>query len=378
MTRSRILFFVLVAALVGLCIGPASAASSDPRAQRDAVRARKAKLATQLDGLKASEKELLDAAGALDDQVLAQAARVAAARQAASAAEAELREIAASLEETRSLIDRLTSTVVERAVQSYMAPRRDDSASMDDPTDMAENARRSALLESVAANDQSLLDQLRSAKEDEEIARKAAEVARERARQRSKDTSARLGELERAQKEKARIAAVVTRRQREVLSEIDSQVKADVDLTRLIAERERKRATAPGAVPGASSGARSSGCIWPVSGTATSEYGSRWGRLHAGIDIAGPTGTPIWATKAGEVFFAGAQSGYGKVVMIDHGGGFTTVYGHMNSIGVSDGQSVSQGQTVGSRGNTGRSTGPHLHFETRYGGSARNPRGCLG
>ena len=118
--------------------------------------------------------------------------------------------------------------------------------------------------------------------------------------------------------------------------------------------------------------------MWPARGTVTSEYGSRWGRLHAGIDIAGPTGTPIWAAKAGSVVVAGTQSGYGNTVVIDHGGDMTTLYAHQSRLAVSSGQSVSQGQVIGYIGSTGRSTGPHLHFETRYGGSPRNPRGCLG
>jgi murein DD-endopeptidase MepM/ murein hydrolase activator NlpD len=373
MTRSRLLFLLLVAALLAAFVAPAGAAT-DPRAQRDAARAKKAKLAAQLNALKASETELLSAAAALDDQVLAQAARVAASRQAAAAATAELNDINGRLQETRQTIDHLTTTLVDRAVQAYMAPQRQDLTQMQDPTDMAESARRAALMESVSANDQSLLDQLRAAREDAEIEQQAAEAARARALQRTKDTSSRLRELEVTRSAKKRLAQAITTRQREVLSEIDEQAKADADLSRIIAERERKSG---GFVPGAGSNARSGGCIWPASGTVTSEYGTRWGRLHAGIDIAGPIGSPIWAAKAGEVIFAGQQSGYGNVIMIDHGGGLVTLYGHLSRIGVSDGQTVSQGQTIGARGNTGHSTGPHLHFETRYGGSPRDPRGCL-
>jgi murein DD-endopeptidase MepM/ murein hydrolase activator NlpD len=99
--------------------------------------------------------------------------------------------------------------------------------------------------------------------------------------------------------------------------------------------------------------------------------------LHAGIDIAAPTGTPIHAAKAGRVIFAGTMNGYGNAIIVDHGGGFSTLYAHQSRLGSSKGQSVGQGQVIGYVGSTGHSTGPHLHFETRFGGSPRNPRPYL-
>jgi murein DD-endopeptidase MepM/ murein hydrolase activator NlpD len=115
-----------------------------------------------------------------------------------------------------------------------------------------------------------------------------------------------------------------------------------------------------------------------VNGRVSSEYGYRWGRLHAGIDIAAPTGTPIHAAAPGTVIFAGQQRGYGNVVIIDHGGSFTTVYAHQSRMAVHKGTTLSRGGLVGYVGSTGHSTGPHVHFETRYSGSPRNPRSCLG
>jgi murein DD-endopeptidase MepM/ murein hydrolase activator NlpD len=106
----------------------------------------------------------------------------------------------------------------------------------------------------------------------------------------------------------------------------------------------------------------------------TSEYGTRWGRLHAGIDLAGDTGDPISAAGAGTVIFAGSQNGYGLTVVIDHGGGVSTLYAHQSRVAVGNGQRVSRGQVIGYVGNTGSSTGSHLHFEVRVGGSPQNPR----
>ena len=117
--------------------------------------------------------------------------------------------------------------------------------------------------------------------------------------------------------------------------------------------------------------------IWPVNGTFTSPFGMRWGRLHAGIDIAAPTGTAIRAADSGTVQIASWYGGYGNYTCIGHGGGVSTCYGHQSSIGVSGGQNVSQGQVIGAVGSTGHSTGPHLHFEVRINGSPVDPMGYL-
>ncbi|MBV7409769.1 M23 family metallopeptidase [Maritimibacter sp. DP1N21-5] len=105
----------------------------------------------------------------------------------------------------------------------------------------------------------------------------------------------------------------------------------------------------------------------------TSGFGSRWGRLHAGTDMAGPVGTPIYATADGVVTHADWQSGYGRLVKIQHEFGIETRYGHMSRIRVNKGQRVSRGDLIGDMGNSGRSTGPHLHYEIRVGGNAINP-----
>ncbi len=121
----------------------------------------------------------------------------------------------------------------------------------------------------------------------------------------------------------------------------------------------------------------SSGLIWPVSGPVTSGYGWRWGRMHEGIDIAVPTGTPIAAAASGTVIYAGWMGGYGNLVVIDHGGGLATAYGHNSGFAVGVGQAVAQGQIVAYAGSTGNSTGPHLHFEVRVNGSPADPLGYL-
>lgn len=115
--------------------------------------------------------------------------------------------------------------------------------------------------------------------------------------------------------------------------------------------------------------------IRPTSrGTVSSEFGQRWGRLHTGIDIALPIGSEIRAADGGVVTFAGYSNSYGRYLIIDHGGNVSTLYAHNSQLKVSRGDRVHQGQLVALSGNTGYSTGPHLHFEVRINGVPQNPR----
>jgi len=115
------------------------------------------------------------------------------------------------------------------------------------------------------------------------------------------------------------------------------------------------------------------GFIWPLDGPITSPYGPRWGRMHTGIDIDGVTGEPVIASAEGTVVLASYYSGYGNAVIIDHGNGFSTLYGHLSSIDVDSGDEVRQGQVVGAVGCTGHCTGDHLHFEIRIDGTPLDP-----
>ena len=123
--------------------------------------------------------------------------------------------------------------------------------------------------------------------------------------------------------------------------------------------------------------------IVPVAGRVTSGFGSRVHpisgrvRMHTGVDFGASTGTPILAADSGVVVSAGWRNGYGNTVLIDHGNGLATLYGHQSRLAVRAGQSVAQGDVIGYVGSTGNSTGPHLHFEVRKGGTPVNPMSYL-
>lgn len=132
------------------------------------------------------------------------------------------------------------------------------------------------------------------------------------------------------------------------------------------------------ALPGANQFDPSQTYIWPTKGVFTSGYGWRWGRMHKGIDIANNVGTPIRAAKDGVIAYSGWSSGYGYLVEISHGDGSSTRYAHNSRLLVKKGQLVPQGARISLMGSTGRSTGPHLHFEIRRpGGAAMDPMAML-
>jgi murein DD-endopeptidase MepM/ murein hydrolase activator NlpD len=179
------------------------------------------------------------------------------------------------------------------------------------------------------------------------------------------------GQLAGARAQKRHQLAVTQESEQEFVGEVDALQAASAR----IAQRLQ---AAQSAEPAPSTGAPSaSGLIWPVNGPVTSPFGWRWGRMHQGIDIGVPYGTPIAAAAAGRVVYCGWESGYGNLTVIDHGNGLATAYGHQSSIAVSCGQDVSQGQTIGYVGCTGHCTGPHLHFEVRVNGTPVDPLGYL-
>lgn len=120
--------------------------------------------------------------------------------------------------------------------------------------------------------------------------------------------------------------------------------------------------------------------IWnmPVSAPVSSHFGQRWGKMHNGTDFAADEGDTICAAKGGEVTFSAYNGGYGNLVIIDHGEGMETYYAHMSEILVKKGDKVKRGEVIGKVGNTGNSTGPHLHFEVRVDNIAQNPMDFMG
>ena len=206
---------------------------------------------------------------------------------------------------------------------------------------------------------------------------------RERLVARKTQLAAARGEKQRAFAS-TRVAAREAAGEAAALASVSNQLAAQIEAARVAeaaraAEAARTPAPAPRAVaaPTAAPTPSASGLVWPVSGPVTSPFGMRWGRMHEGIDIGAPSGTAIHAAASGLVIYAGWMGGYGNLMIVDHGGGLATAYGHQSGFAVGSGTQVAQGQVIGFVGCTGHCFGPHLHFEVRVNGSPVDPLGYL-
>jgi murein DD-endopeptidase MepM/ murein hydrolase activator NlpD len=179
-------------------------------------------------------------------------------------------------------------------------------------------------------------------------------------------------ELATARRDKRTTLAGVQETKAEALEHLESLQAESATLAAKI-----RAAQSTSIVPGPTGAASAAGFVWPVHGVLTSGFGWRWGRMHEGVDLAVSTGTPVVAAAAGTVIVAGWMGGYGNLVVVDHGNGISTAYGHNTSVTVGVGQSVAQGQLIAYSGSTGHSTGPHVHFEVRINGSPVDPMGYL-
>ena len=256
--------------------------------------------------------------------------------------------------------------------------------------DFSDFANRMEMLKRILQSDMDLINTIKT--EREEIASKKAKLEEDRAK---------VLELEKVAQEKQNVInqkkaerqAVLERamNDRDTAERAYNELMASsASITAMLQQRAAERAAAAAAA--ASQGGGGGGATWvqgsgqlaaPVVAPITSDFGWRihpiYGtrRLHAGTDFGVDEGTPVHAADGGVVVEAGWVSGYGYTVIIDHGNGMSTLYAHNSEVAVSPGQTVSKGQVVSYSGNTGGSTGPHLHFEVRVNGEPTDPMGYL-
>jgi murein DD-endopeptidase MepM/ murein hydrolase activator NlpD len=248
------------------------------------------------------------------------------------------------------------------------------------------------LLEKLAKHDQFLIGQLTSKKEDIERSRGALEDQRDKLKAQSqtldqerrtytatiKRTNTFLDDIRR-QKALAQRAA---KEMEEAQAAVGQTIVALMRQKKERDEAAKKAGTSKGSVDylaGRMAQGRGSMFDWPIRGPISSSFGPRvhpvfkTKSMHSGLDVSAPRGTPIKTAAPGEVLFEGWMRGYGQVVIVDHGRDYSTVYAHMSSTRVKVGTVLGADSIIGAVGNTGTSTGFHLHFEVRVGGAAKNP-----
>ena len=341
--------------------------------QLQTAQAKRSQAAARLNALKATDAQLADAVTTLDRQVKVQAASVDSARVALKAALDAADAADARVASTQAQIGGLRDAVVGRAVAAYT----DSTSSLSElliSKDLNAASQRSAFLDEINGRNQDALDSLRAALQDLSGEQGAAAKARQLASKRRHDAESYLASLAEQMSAKSRLSAALGARIAAQQQESDAMAAQESSIESLIQGQQNAVFAASRGPGGVANGRVSgSGLIWPCSGPITSPFGMRWGRMHEGVDIGCGEGTPIHDAKAGVVIFSGQMSGYGNVIIIDHGGGFSTLYAHESRLSASQGEQVGQGQVIGFVGATGDATGPHLHFETRVNGTPQNP-----
>lgn len=380
-------------------------------------------LATTIDALGANLASIEARLEMLEGDVVQQQQLVEVITAERAAIELERDRVSLNITETEARVTQLAHELTQRAIAAYMDPHADRDVEYVTADDFTEAQTRMVMIDAISDHDARGLDRLRSEEGRLEREREQVVLLGERLEQREAEEREAIAAIERTQEQirlaRAELQADIERH----IAEHDALSAAQAELQRIINEREEKlraeaaerarirdlcdarirgdvdeaelseadnEATAlclppePEEEPvdaavlfGDESSTGPQNLAWPIPGPVTSEYGMREGRMHQGIDIAGNNGDPLYSSEAGEVYFAGWIDGYGNTVLIDHGGGVTTLSAHQSVIDVAEGAIVARGQQIGKVGSTGRSSGPHLHFEVKVDGVAVPPRSHL-
>ncbi len=254
-------------------------------------------------------------------------------------------------------------------LSTYVRPVEQLGGSLLVAGESADAARRVVLMRAVTGDRHAELESLRRQRAQRRAAQEAADDLAAFAEDQARRVEELRSDIVSLRAEQALAREVLQERLEEHRREIDALADEERQLLDMIRRIEIEMARAAQQPP--------SSLVWPASGWVSSEFGPRWGRNHNGIDIAAPTGTPVVASARGTVTHAGPMGSFGLLVVVSHGGKVITLYAHLSSIDVARGQEVAVGRRVGAVGSTGRSTGPHLHFELRRDGVAEDPRTLL-
>jgi murein DD-endopeptidase MepM/ murein hydrolase activator NlpD len=393
-TRRTVVAFLFLLAVATPALG-------DDIAKKAAVDAHISDLQGALDANQRSEAAIRDRIATLDDRIGSIESQVGAVSLHLAALQRDLmyrRQRLAELNklfklETQRLFDlkaqygRAVKRLNSRLVAIYESPEPSTldfvlgSSSIDEALDMVD------FVNLIGAEDKKIAAEVKRSKLDMQAQRAQTKRVRLKVQGDERALAARAAQEQEARDQLVGARNDLAQTKGEQAANLSKLSANDQALADEIAQEQASSAALAAAIraaqaraaasQGATATPSSAGLIWPVSGPITSPFGPRWGSFHQGIDIGVPMGTPIAAAAAGTVIYCGWESGYGNLVVIDHGGNLATAYGHQSSIAVSCGQQVEQGQAIGYVGCTGHCFGPHLHFEVRINGNPVDPLGYL-
>ena len=390
MTSLRRLILAVLLATFALGLLPAAAPAGAPgqlaqtRDKIAAAKQHKASLNEQisaLDGqLAAIEAQLKGLGGRID----AVQQRLAATRDKLRVLDEQLRLKRAELAKARHELASEQSAFQQRVRIAYKTADIDYLDVLMASNSFEDLVSRVDVVRSLVGGDNALVGRLQTTRDAVREQKRAIAARESEARKAAEDLqaqSAQLATLQAARAEQQSAALAARKEKTGALSQVNddlAQLKSQED--QLLAESS----ALSGVINSSPGGGGGTGRLgWPLSGPVTSPFGWRVHpilhvkRFHTGIDIGVGYGTPIHAADSGTVIYATWMSGYGNVIIIDHGGGISTLYAHQSSLAVGTGARVTRGQVIGYVGSTGFSTGPHLHFEVRLNGTPVDPLAYL-
>ena len=395
----RLHHLLLALVLLGSIAAVAVPATADPRDRLEDIQRKQQALDRKIDRAEATKGRLLDdikvvdseradvetVVADLDDQLAELNGKIEVVAARLEKTQVELAALEQELEGILGRLVRRTDIFTTRAIAAYKAGPTGYLDGLFGAQSFGDLIEKYSYYEAVLEADSQMIDEINAL-------RGETEQRRTQVREKEEQIAADKQALER---DRASVAAVRTQRaealaaledvlgrKRELVAEVEEK-KSTFERAQDALERESNEIQAllassspsPDAPPSYGGGQ----FAWPAPGPLVSPYGWRvhpiFGdrRLHTGIDIGAPYGSTVVAAEDGVVAYVGTMSGYGNVVVVDHGGGIATTYNHLSGFSVGSGQGVSRGQPIASVGCTGYCTGPHLHFEVRISGSPVDP-----
>ena len=395
--RSRLSIGLLLAGLL-LIASPIASGQESASEQKQIVDGR-------INALERKIQEAREREGVLTSEIEQVSARIDALQSDVDVASARLDQLESVLALHQRKLDRLNelyalqtrklvflqrqhkeavARLSKRLVEIYTSERTSEISVVLESGSFSDMLDQLEFLNTIGRQDRKIATEVKAAKLQMQETRNSTRKTRRQVAETTRTVAARTAE-QRAVRDRLawsqRQLATARRDKRETLATVQED-KADalahmVELQAQSASLAAKIRSAQSTSVVTTGAPSASGFVWPVHGVLTSGFGWRWGRMHEGIDLAVSTGTPVVASSAGTVIVAGWMGGYGNLVVVDHGGGISTAYAHNTSVTVAVGQQVAQGQLIAYSGNTGNSTGPHVHFEVRVGGGVVDPLGYL-